>query len=438
MKQKLRILFVPIDATGHVNSAIGMAQVLMAAGHEITFGISDQWTGKLEPYGIREIVWTLKGREDAGNNAAKYYAQDLKRKGILGPDGTPLDKAVIMFKDNGNEMFEACRDVDEHLAKAIDTIQPDIIVCDQIISLTSITRSGIPWVLVCSCNPLTIMHDNRTPPPFSGLPTTGPYSEWQSYREAYIEGIHNTWKQINDYELATGLPPLPAMSLINESKYLNIYGYPEELDYLDIRPLPENWYRFDNLMRKEKHRPFELPKQLSTKPGKLIFFSLGSMGAVDVENMKRLVNILGKSRNRFIVSKGPLGDEYDLPDNMWGQSSVPQIQVLPLVDLVINHGGNNTLNETIYFGKPMIVMPLFADQYDNAQRVHEKGFGIRLDAYKCSEKILLSAIDKLLNDNELREKMQKISQRIQSDNNIIMGSVARRPPFRRKMSSDLC
>ena len=142
------------------------------------------------------------------------------------------------------------------------------------------------------------------------------------------------------------------------------------------------------------------------------------MGAADVMNMKRLVNILSKSKHRFIVSKGPLSDDYSLADNMWGEGSVPQIQVLPLVDLVITHGGNNTTTETFYFGKPLIVMPLLADQYDNAQRVHDKGFGIRLDAYQCSEEELLNAIESLLNNKELNEKLIKISQRIQTDNSL--------------------
>ena len=87
-----------------------------------------------------------------------------------------------------------------------------------------------------------------------------------------------------------------------------------------------------------------------------------------------------------------------------------------MVDLVITHGGNNTLTESFYYGKPMIVLPLFGDQFDNAQRIHEKGFGIRLKPFKSSQKEFLDAIDKLINDNELKVKMEKIAKRIQNSN----------------------
>ena len=36
----MKILFVPIEATGHMNSAIGMAQTLSSAGHRITFAVT--------------------------------------------------------------------------------------------------------------------------------------------------------------------------------------------------------------------------------------------------------------------------------------------------------------------------------------------------------------------------------------------------------------
>ena len=66
---------------------------------------------------------------------------------------------------------------------------------------------------------------------------------------------------------------------------------------------------------------------------------------------------------------------------MWGEEFLPQPAILPMVDLVITHGGNNTTTECFHHGKPMIAMPVFWDQYDNAQRVDETGFGVRLPTY---------------------------------------------------------
>ena len=97
--------------------------------------------------------------------------------------------------------------------------------------------------------------------------------------------------------------------------------------------------------------------------------------------MRTLVAELAEAPYRFIVSKGPQADEFELAPNMVGAEFLPQTSVLPQVDLVITHGGNNTVTESLFFGKPMVLLPIFWDQHDNAQRIDETGFGIRLDTY---------------------------------------------------------
>ena len=99
---------------------------------------------------------------------------------------------------------------------------------------------------------------------------------------------------------------------------------------------------------------------------------------------------------------------------MWGGEFVPQPALLPLADLVITHAGNNTTTECFHFGKPMIALPLFWDQYDNAQRVAETGYGIRLQTYEFEDGELLGAIDRLLADEVLRGRMAGIAARVQA------------------------
>ena len=123
------------------------------------------------------------------------------------------------------------------------------------------------------------------------------------------------------------------------------------------------------------------PPQLADREGPLVYLSLGSLGSADVELMQRLVDTLADAPWRVIVSKGPQHELLRLPDTMAGEEFLPQTSILPQVDAVITHGGNNTVTECFHNGCPMVVLPLFWDQYDNAQRVEETGYGLRLDTY---------------------------------------------------------
>jgi UDP:flavonoid glycosyltransferase YjiC (YdhE family) len=128
----------------------------------------------------------------------------------------------------------------------------------------------------------------------------------------------------------------------------------------------------------------------------LVYVSLGSLGSADVELMNRLVSALAETPHRYVVSKGPQHELIELAPNMTGAEFLPQPSILPHVDLVITHGGNNTVTEAVHFGKPMLLLPLFWDQYDNAQRAAECGFGERLATYEFDDAELHGAIERLL------------------------------------------
>jgi UDP:flavonoid glycosyltransferase YjiC (YdhE family) len=115
------------------------------------------------------------------------------------------------------------------------------------------------------------------------------------------------------------------------------------------------------------------------------------------------------------VSKGPQHDVYELAGNMSGAEFLPQASILPNVDLVITHGGNNTTTECMYFGKPMIALPIFWDQHDNAQRVHETSHGVRLPTYSFDDADMTGAIEGLLADSGRRRRMAATSTRLQAN-----------------------
>ena len=72
------------------------------------------------------------------------------------------------------------------------------------------------------------------------------------------------------------------------------------------------------------------------------------------------------------------------------------------------------MTEAFHAGKPMVVLPLFWDQVDNAQRLDETGFGVRLSTYGFEADELTGAIDRLLADRALHDRLATISRRLRA------------------------
>jgi UDP:flavonoid glycosyltransferase YjiC (YdhE family) len=156
--------------------------------------------------------------------------------------------------------------------------------------------------------------------------------------------------------------------------------------------------------------------------GKVVYLSLGSLGCMDVGLIQRLIDAMARTEHRTIVSLGPLKDQMKLGPNMYGDEFLPQPSILPQCDLLITHGGNNTTCEGFHFGLPMIGLPLFWDQYDNAQRIDEGGFGVRLPTYDWEPAQLTDAVDRLLADRALTQRMGAISSAVRADPGHVRGA----------------
>jgi MGT family glycosyltransferase len=277
-----------------------------------------------------------------------------------------------------------------------------------------LVTAGVPFVRIMSCNPLELRGAD-VPPVFSGY-ASDDRAGWEEFRAEYDRTHRAMWAEFDEWVRTCGAPPLPDLDFIHASGRLNLYVYPEALDYIARRPLDATWQRLDSSVRTTE-AAFELPAQLQAADATdsaLVYLSLGSLGSADIELMRRLVGVLGGTRHRFVVSKGPLADQLELPANMWGEAQVPQTSVLRLVDLVISHGGNNTTTESVHFGKPMVVLPLFWDQYDNAQRVDELDFGVRLAAYEFDDGELTGAVDRLLADTAVRARVAEVGATVRA------------------------
>jgi MGT family glycosyltransferase len=382
------VVFFPEGAFGPTNNCVGIGRVLLERGERVVFVVEESFAGTLEAQGFEEALMRLKPPAEVEEAPGQFW-KDFVRETAPEFRKPTLDQLETFILPVWQELVDGARHVDERLREIFGDLEPDVIVEDNVVGFPAVLASGRPWVRIVSCNPLELK-DPALPPPFSGYPT-GDRSAWEEFRTRYAELHAPLQGEFSAFCEERGAPPLPELEFVHESPHLNLYLYPADIDYERSRPLGSQWHRLDSCVR-DLYQHFEAPPG----EGRLVYVSLGSLGSADVELMNRLIAMLAETPHRYVVSKGPQHELIELAPNMTGAEFLPQPAILPYVDLVITHGGNNTVTEAIHFGKPMIILPLFWDQYDNAQRVAECGFGVRLETYEFEAEQLHEAIDRLL------------------------------------------
>ncbi len=378
--------------------------MLRARGHRVVFVVEESFAGTLEAKGFEEQLMRLGPAPEVPEEPGQFW-KDFIRDTAPVFRQTTLEQLGNFIAPTWQALLEGARYVDERLVEIFGELAPDVIVEDNVCAFPAIPASGRPWVRIVSCNPLEL-HDPELPPPFSGL-SGDDRAAWAEFRAEYRRQVGEMHDSFSAFCVDRGAPPLGGLEMVHTSPWLNLTLYPAELDYRRTRPLGRAWHNLETCVR-ATDEPWASPDS----SGALVYVSLGSLGSADVALMKRLVDVLGRTPHRYVVSKGPEHEEFELADNMVGAEFLPQVSILPHVDAVITHGGNNTTTECMWFGKPMLVLPIFWDQHDNAQRVHETGYGLRLPTYSFDDEQMSDALSWILDDRSLRARAAAAGDRL--------------------------
>jgi UDP:flavonoid glycosyltransferase YjiC (YdhE family) len=132
-------------------------------------------------------------------------------------------------------------------------------------------------------------------------------------------------------------------------------------------------------------RPEGLPDWWGGSKAPLVYVTFGTvLGHMTIadEVYRAAVHAVAGLDARVLLTVGRRFDPTrlpEVPDHVHVEPWVDQANVLGEADLVVCHGGSGTTFGALAAGVPVVVVPVFADQFANAPRVVEAGAGLAVD-----------------------------------------------------------
>ena len=417
------ILFDPIAAPGHINGSLQLARLLKQAGHQIVYIGPSEFKAKIKQAGFNFVIFEPFTVDSSGKQ--KETLQKWIECFISFFTGYRLKKMM--------EMMEEINDI-------IEKVDPDLILLDanfiQKLAIYGKYKNKIVFFE-------TMVSEHYAPniPPYNStfIPKnnyfTKKYVDFLWFRrELYLRyrtikarliffnnDFHSIYRKLA-LEQGIELEKWKDAKRMNQTKVIpkNVieliipplafdFPRPPKPNVIHIGPLI-NMNRDNQILDGRYMEVIHHIKDLKQKNKNTVFIyaSLGTMSEVSPTREKKFINVLLKycksNRNHYIVFS--VGNNYDIhklpdvPENLHIFNTIPQLDILKHCDLMITHGGMNTLTECILNKVPVIVYPLAKnwDQNGNAARVAYHGIGIRGSFKRISVKNLKRNIEKILTD----------------------------------------
>ncbi len=389
---------------GHINPTIGIVTELVRRGNEVYYFSTEQYQNQIENAGAKVIPYS---------NYGQLFEWGIEKRTA---DLTQNIEYLLL-----KYLFPTRSDYKNFivtLENQILKLDPDFLIYDyfdgywakqtaaklNIPSIASVTSFAVCRDMVNACPDDCIKYALR-------LPVDDPF---------FLLNDANKQKLIR-------LLSLKLKEAYNDEKDFNILDFGNS-DYLnivytcrDFQPfgqLFDDRFIFIGCQFDSRKEVIDFPIEQSSNKH-LIYISLGTTDINEqsdfyikcfraLENMN-VTAVLSIGHNTTMESLGPI------PDNFIVRRENPQLEILKKASIFINHGGMNGVNEALFYGVPLIVMPQQGDQHAVGNQVDKLKLGINLIEKNIDEPLLKSSVEHILfNFDEYRKRCLDFSHKLKT------------------------
>jgi MGT family glycosyltransferase len=410
------IVFMPFHWASDLNPTFALARKLHNRGHRVHYLAIPDTAERIRSQGFD--FTPIFSRAFPEGTLAKQSESEAQGK----------QYGIAEFRDR----FRAtCDDLREgELDRATRQLHPDVLL----------TSSGTPWVGIAACrtgvpvisfsSTLISVEDSAVPPFNTDLiPKATRISQlrtWLQWKKLFLYRrlYSREWNISEDLKtLARDCGyPLEKIDFRVETwpRLLlpELVFFPKELDFPRSRR-PEGAFFIEASVDIER-RDGDFPWDRLDADKPLVYCTLGSLlPARFPARASRFFQIFMDAMAQRPALQGAVAignylkaEEFNCPGNVLIVSHAPQVEVLKRASLMISHGGVTGVKESAFMGVPMLLIPVYYDEFGNAARVVYHGLGARLRLKEVSASELGRLIDRVVEDPSYTERAKLMSDKL--------------------------
>lgn len=367
-----RIAFFSIPAHGHTNPTLGVVRELTAQGHAVWYFSYQPFRSVIESVGAHFIPCDPYDRE--------LTITDADRARI----GKDLAFSTQILVDTTLAL-------EEMVCKTLNQLKPDCVVADSMAIWGKLIALKLDIPFVSSTTTFAFnQHSSKI------------LKQDRPELLSMLLSMPKIRRQIRRLQKA-GYPVKNILDIIANDPNTDtiVYTSPEFQPCSDTFP---DCYAFVG----PSIRPVTNPIQKLRDT--LIYVSMGTVNNDLLPLYRSCIDAWRDTPYQVILSVGDLVDPTllgDLPEHISVYPYVDQMAVLDQADVFLTHCGMNSVNESLYFGIPMVLLPQTPEQGGVAARTEQLGAGIRPEDLTAAA--LHAAVEQVLSTPDYRKNAQKLA-----------------------------
>lgn len=375
--QVSRIVFFNIPAHGHTNPTLGVVSELVSRGHEVWYYSYDLLRSKIEAAGARYVSC-----DDC----------DMERR--LDPkDAARIGKDLAL---STRILVDTTLALDDKICADMKRLKPDCIVADSMAvwGKAAAGKLKIPFV-----SSTTTFAFNRC--------SAGIMKRSAKEVLGMIVSMPKVNRQIRRLQ-EKGYPVNSILDILqnDNATHTIVYTSPQ------FQPCAETFsHRYAFVGPSIRPALEEIPKTRA----KLVYLSMGTVNNDMLPFYKSCITAFADTEYQVILSVGNLTDRSgfgSLPENILVYPQVDQIAVLKKADVFVSHCGMNSVNESLYYAVPLVMLPVTSEQGGVAARVEQLGAGMRIK--KRDGKTIRNAVEQVLENPSYQKNAAVIADGFRS------------------------